>query len=268
MYDDSLDLLRRLNPDSIESNLQNVCKLQPDLATDLLSSVDTPIKTMKDPKNGKDYLVCDYNRDGDNYRSPYSNTYYPADDDEDAPKPSRVLLKIEQWANDAFNIYRDLYYEGGVSSVYLWDQEDGDSSEDGNSPFDGVILIKKQNEDGSNWDGIHVFEVNVLGSGEAEYKLTSTIILKLSNQRVTTSLNGSLMKQSIRTAKFKDCMTHIENIGSLVEDVETQMRNMLQEVYFGKTRDVVSDLRGLDSADERLKEKERREMVIEKMGGL
>lgn len=264
-----MDLLRRLNPNSIETNLQNVCKLQPDLAIDLLSSVDTPIKTMRDPTNGKEFLVCDYNRDGDNYRSPYSNGYYPSNvDDPDAPKPSPVLLKIEQWANDAFNIYRDLYYEGGISCVYLWDQEDGDSNEDGSLPFDGVILIKKENDDGSNWDGIHVFEINVLGQGEAEYKLTSTIILKLANKKGDTSLNGSLMKQSVRNVKFKDCMGHIENIGSLVEDVETQMRNMLQEVYFGKTRDVVSDLRGLDSADERIKEKERREMVIDKISGL
>lgn len=30
--------------------------------------------------------------------------------------------------------YRDLYYEGGVSSCYLWDLEHG---------FAGVVLIKK-----------------------------------------------------------------------------------------------------------------------------
>lgn len=37
--------------------------------------------------------------------------------------------------NDAFDVYRDLYYEGGVSSVYLWDMED--------SGFAGVVLLKK-----------------------------------------------------------------------------------------------------------------------------
>lgn len=41
----------------------------------------------------------------------------------------------------------------------------------------------------------------------------------------------------------KDDSAHIVNIGRLVEDMEGKMRNMLQEVYFGKTKDVVGDLR-------------------------
>jgi len=52
--------------------------------------------------------------------------------------------------------YRYRYFEGGVSSVYLWDLDYG---------FAGVILIKKAG-DGSNkikgcWDSIHVVEVQV-----------------------------------------------------------------------------------------------------------
>ena len=48
------------------------------------------------------------------------------------------------------------YFDGGVSSVYLWDLEHG---------FAGVILIKKAG-DGSKkikgcWDSIHVVEVQV-----------------------------------------------------------------------------------------------------------
>lgn len=48
------------------------------------------------------------------------------------------------------------YFEGGVSSVYLWDLDHG---------FAGVILIKKAG-DGSKkikgcWDSIHVVEVQV-----------------------------------------------------------------------------------------------------------
>ena len=40
----------------------------PDLCEDLLSSVDQPLKIAKDKETGKDYLLCDYNRDGDSYR--------------------------------------------------------------------------------------------------------------------------------------------------------------------------------------------------------
>lgn len=204
--------------------------------------------------------MCDYNRDGDSYRSPYTNKYYPTEE-EGAPLPSAILREVEVWANKAFDIYRDLYYEGGMSNVYLWDQEDGDCTKDGQHAFDGVVLIKKKSEDDSCWDSIHVFEITVQGE-QAEYKCTSTIILKLANE--VAGLNGSLMKQTQKTLPFKDVMTHVENIGGLVEEVETQMRNMLQEVYFGKTSDVVSDIRAMTGLKEREQERERREMVSQK----
>ena len=48
--------------------------------------------------------------------------------------PSERLRKLEVEANSAFDQYREMYFEGGVSSVYLWDLDTG---------FAGVILIKK-----------------------------------------------------------------------------------------------------------------------------
>ena len=41
---------------------------------------------------------------------------------------------MEVQANEAFDIYRELYYEGGISSVYFWNLDDG---------FAGVVLLKK-----------------------------------------------------------------------------------------------------------------------------
>jgi len=45
-----------------------VCVQVPELCEDLLSSVDQPLKVAKCKATGKDYLLCDYNRDGDSYR--------------------------------------------------------------------------------------------------------------------------------------------------------------------------------------------------------
>ena len=39
--------------------------------------------------------------------------------------------------NEAFDQYRELYYEGGISSVYLWDTSHAKN-------FAGVILFKKK----------------------------------------------------------------------------------------------------------------------------
>ena len=66
--DCALDLMRRLPPQQIEKNLSDLIDLVPDLCEDLLSSVDQPLKIARDAKVGKDYLLCDYNRDGDSYR--------------------------------------------------------------------------------------------------------------------------------------------------------------------------------------------------------
>jgi capping protein (actin filament) muscle Z-line, beta len=77
-------------------------------------------------------LLCDYNRDGDSYRSPWSNEFDPPIDD--GTVPSERIRKLEVAANEAFDVYRGLYYEGGVGSTYFWDLDDG---------FAGVVLLKK-----------------------------------------------------------------------------------------------------------------------------
>lgn len=67
-YNAMLDLLRRLPPTKIESNIQTLSALQPDLADDLLMAVDQPLKVLTDEEGGKEFLCCEYNRDGDSYR--------------------------------------------------------------------------------------------------------------------------------------------------------------------------------------------------------
>ncbi|QPG72772.1 hypothetical protein FOA43_000073 [Brettanomyces nanus] len=263
-FDASLDLLRRLDPKKIKKNLDNLCRLQPELAEDLLSSVDTPLRAEVCQSSGKSYLCCDYNRDGDSFRSPYSNEYYPAIEDEaEAPHPSSYLRQLEMQANDSFDIYRELYYEGGISSVYLWDAEDEVVDKSGRIGFDGVVLLKKSidNDSGGAWDSIHVFEVQPKINGDASYKLTSTIILDLSTSNdIDMYLSGNLTRQTTREAKYTDAASHVANIGSLIEDTEGKLRNMLQEVYFGKTKDIVGDLRSIEKLnvkeDQKLKHQE------------
>lgn len=56
-------------------------------------------------------------------RSPWSNSYDPPL--EDGSMPSERLRKLEIDANYAFDQYREMYFDGGVSSVYLWDLDHG-----------------------------------------------------------------------------------------------------------------------------------------------
>jgi len=252
--DCALDLMRRLPPQQIEKNLSDLIDLVPDLCEDLLSSIDQPLKVATDKKVGKDYLLCDYNRDGDSYRSPWTNSYEPPL--EDGAMPSERLRKLEIEANTAFDQYRELYFEGGVSSVYLWDLDAG---------FAGVILIKKAG-DGSKkikgcWDSIHVVEVQEKSSGRsAHYKLTSTSMLWLQTNRVgsgTMNLGGSLTRQIEQDASVSEASPHIANIGKMVEEMENKIRNSLDEIYFGRTRDVINTLRSIQPLGEVEDQKKR-----------
>lgn len=185
-FDCALDLMRRLPPQRIVQNLIDVIDLVPDLCEDLLSTIDQPLKVAKDKENGRHYLLCDYNRDGDSYRSPWSNAYEPPL--EDGAMPSERLRVLEIKVNRAFDFYRDMYYSGGISSVYLWDLDQG---------FAGVILIKKPIDDDDNdrvkgcWDSIHVVEMEEKDDQLAHYKLTSTVIVWLETNKPETGFMNS-----------------------------------------------------------------------------
>lgn len=170
-------------------------------------------------------------------RSPWSNQYDPPM--EDANLPSEKLRQLEVDANHAFDMYREMYYESGVSSVYFWNLDHG---------FAGVILIKKAG-DGSKkikgcWDSIHVVEVQVChhtfnqllprnsifcvcffsqekSSGRnAHYKLTTTVMLWLQTNKQssgTMNLGGSLTRQIEADNVVTDPSSHIVNIGRMVE---------------------------------------------------
>ncbi|KHN03705.1 Putative F-actin-capping protein subunit beta [Glycine soja] len=200
----AMGLMRRIPPKHTETALSALLSLMPDNSSDLLSQVDQPLQVLCDVECGKEFILCEYNRDADSYRSPWSNKYHPPL--EDGSLPSSELRKLEIEANDIFAIYRDQYYEGGISSVYMW--------EDDNEGFVACFLIKKDGsktgqgrrgylEEGA-WDAIHVIEMS--------------------------------MKLSVADG-------HLCNMGRMIEEMESKLRNSLDQVYFGKTREMVCTLR-------------------------
>ncbi|MCJ1384848.1 F-actin-capping protein subunit beta [Xylographa soralifera] len=261
-FDSALDLLRRLPPSSTSANLTRLCTLAPHLTEDLLSSVDQPLEVRRCKKTGRDYLLCDYNRDGDSWRSPWSNEFEPPiEDEEGGVKPSERVRGLEVRMGEGVDVYRELYYEGGVSSVYFWDLDDG---------FAGVVLLKKttpKSKSEGGWDSIHVFEA-IDRARTAHYKLTSTVILHLGTSSESLGemdLSGNMTRQVEQDMAVENDDSHIVNIGRLVEDMELKMRNLLQEVYFGKAKDVVGDLRSIAPLTEANKEKATHQEMINSM---
>lgn len=66
--DCALDLLRRLPPSKTTQNLAKLVQLCPEIQEELLSSVDQPLQVLTCVKTGKEFLCCDYNRDGESFR--------------------------------------------------------------------------------------------------------------------------------------------------------------------------------------------------------
>jgi capping protein beta len=92
-----MDLMRRMPPAECQQALASLLALLPSQSPELLSRVDQPLQVACDEEHAKQYLLCDYNRDGDSYSPPL----------EDGVQPSAELRKLEQEANEVFSIYRD-----------------------------------------------------------------------------------------------------------------------------------------------------------------
>lgn len=117
------------------------------------------------------------------------------------------------------------------------------------------------------WDSIHVFEAIERGRS-THYKLTSTVILSLATAASNLGnmdLSGNMTRQVEQDLPVENDDSHIANVGRLVEDMELKMRNLLQEVYFGKAKDVVGDLRSVGSLSEGARDRQAQRELIGSM---
>lgn len=243
----ALNLMRRMPPSSTENSLAGLLELAPELTDELLTHVDQPLKVCMDTIENKEFVLCDYNRDGDSYRSPWSNQYFPSMDD--GFKPNDKLRELEVAANKLFDIYRKLYFTTGFSSAYFFETDEKDDM-----GFGACFLIHKEISQSKRlkkaaWDSIHVFEVIATGKkDEFTYKLTTTVMIALilvDDKKIGTSdLSGLRTQQHEKNAVCKSPAEHIKNMGQMLEDCETRIRNEIEGIYIQKTRTVISGMRG------------------------
>jgi capping protein beta len=86
-----------------------------------------------------------------------------------------------------------------------------------------------------------------------------------SNILGTVDLAGNMTRQIESELPVTSDSDHVSNIGRLVEDMELKMRNLLQEVYFGKARDVVGELRSVQKLSVVDRERGAQREVIDSM---
>ena len=221
-----------------------------DLLNEFLQKVDNRTKVCKDDVKGE-FIMCEQNRDGDSYRSPYSNTYFPPTDD--AKYPSAQLRDLEEKLNKMFKLYIKHYYSvSTLCSVYCW--ELGDTLADG---YGVAVLIKnslthQKKVNSGSWDSSNLITVTFENEGakkKAKYNLISTVNLAMSFEGKAVGkvcLSGTIARSS-HYAKIVEDYTndeaHITNIGVLVEDMENSIRNTLDTVYLMKSKQIIDTAR-------------------------
>jgi capping protein beta len=254
-----LNLVRRMPPSTIENTLAGLLELAPeDLEDELFSNIDVPLKLETDTDKKIEFICCDYNRDEDSYRSPWTNKYYPPTSDPHTPNAK--LREMECTANSLFMAYKKLYFEGGHSSVYFFETEE--ETEEKSDNFGACWLIHKDVESERSlkkgwWDSTHVFEVQPSSDGTAIYKLTTTVMISMviSDDKVgVVDLSGMRTMQQPKKMEFKTDVDHVCNMGKQLEAMEQRLRNSIESIYIQKTREVINGVRDPHTSNDRKKQ--------------
>ncbi|CAF4150837.1 unnamed protein product [Rotaria magnacalcarata] len=220
-FDSALDLIRHLRPQQVEKNLSNINDLVLDLTEEfLLDIVNQPLKVLRDRIVGKDYLLCDYNRNGDSYRSPWTNTYTPPSN---GNLPSDSLRQLEIEANQMFEQYDKMPFDSGVSSVYFWNLENG---------FAGVILVTINMRPYKTMSGMMNLTGKLIQQLESDHQIADfshiinigTIVEQMEN-KIHQTLNSSY------SGKTKDILNSLYNSGNIDESSNvTNKSNYLNNI--------------------------------------
>lgn len=263
----ALKILRRMPPQDLEKDLVRVsCLIDQDLEDELYQRVDLPLKVTKD-SDGRAFVLCEYNRDADSYRSPWNNEYVP--DLDNGLKPAADLRKLEKVFNGIFDVYRRQYFTEGVSSVFLWTNQDANQKQKSmNEEFHAAFLVQKDvndigkmseesdvkwNVEGS-WSSTHLVAcTKTKERNQFQYKITSVVTIDLAfagdDELGPTHVCGCVeatnqAKPLLANVDEKDPnQSHVGNIGPLVEEFETQLTGKVKQQYFARMNRVHTELR-------------------------
>jgi len=252
----ALNLMRRMPPAVSENTLAGLLELAPKITDDLLTRVDQPLQVRQPPDGGQPFVICEYNRDGDSYRSSHTNEYYPS---YDGFRPRKAIRTMEELANKLFDVYRRLYFgDGAVSSVYFFDTDEKDETTFGSCWLVHNEVSAKRSLKSGIWDSIHVFDISPVKEkkGLFIYKLTTTVMISMNLESKgfgLADLSGARTQQDHKQLKViasdtnQEAAIHVSNMGKMLEDNELRIRNSLERIYIDKTRAVVNGMRTYNS---------------------
>lgn len=207
-YKNCLHLYKLLSPNNAEYNFNAISSLiyeDDDNLSTFTQKVEVPTTICKDDPLGE-FLCCEFNRDGDSYRSPYTNKYFPEPEEEEEMKQiPQELRNLEEKLNKVFKFYLKAYYSpNAICSVYC-DTVDEDMNKGFlvNVRIKNPISNKTKSLNAGCWDSNNIIEVKYIHDDptkRVEYRISSSAYLTLNVDEDTGKISAS--GYTIKTVKF------------------------------------------------------------------
>jgi len=209
----------------------------------------TPFKDVPedDQTEEKPFLQCLYNYSDKGYRSPWTNRWYvftkASDGGQDIdiyerpiPPAEQELRRIEYAANEVWDAYTQLYYgKDAIGNAFFKKGSKG-------SLWEGIFGVHKHCKKEGSWDTVHVVQLKPNGDQSCDYRVDSAALVVLRTDDKHSSVSASLTKETLKTCKLRSSAlisSHLENLGSIMEDVEMEFRSRLERVDIPKAIDVM-----------------------------
>eukprot|EP00977_Amphora_coffeiformis_P009668 scaffold2227_cov168-Amphora_coffeaeformis.AAC.5 len=226
-----------------------ILKNNPDAKEAMLKKYPMPFATYtpteEEKKQGeKPFILCRQNRVGDKHRSPWTRVLYPKPKGttvNTAPKfeEDELLLTIEEKFNTVWEAYTNLYYgHDGISSVILNETEKGDLS--------GFFAVQKKCEEGS-WNSMHFMSMEPPTAKTCTYRIISHVLMVLNpgingKESTEVDLSSYMVKDTTKELKILPAFimtSHIENIGTILEANEIDIRSSIERVHIPNTAEAL-----------------------------
>jgi capping protein (actin filament) muscle Z-line, beta len=270
--DSAQSIAQKTPPAALETTLDGLRTVlihNPDASDALMKKYYIPFDHVIDSseKGEKPFLTCLYNKVGDMYRSPWTGKLHPlskndassnsTSNNSSAPastprrsKNDEMLLVLEKSLNDVWDSYKNLYYgHDSVGSVYVKDVEKGS--------FQGFFGIRKRSSEIGSWDSVSIVVVDEPTDKECTYRVETHVRVviipevgddssaTISGTTTQTDMSVLMSKESVTTCKVVPDkipinVSHIENIGTIIEDSEMEIRSVMETVYLPKNYEIVT----------------------------
>lgn len=245
-----MNLLRKTPPSELASTLDGLQALAGTHDAEAVEALRQRLQlpfTIDDggEKGEKRFLKCPYNKIREGvYRSPWSNKCWPGGISLQLDEKQEEIRVMEECANEVWEAYTNIYYgQEAVGSVYLQKVDKG--------VFQGLFGLRKDCETGS-WNSAHLVLVDAPNSDctLCTYHVQSTVVIALNTGASTEPTNkvkisSSVARNTTETLKITKMFidsNHLENIGTIIEDVEIDIRSSFERVHIPRTQEMVDTI--------------------------